>query len=192
MVSAHSLSTTVRRPSLARLRPHPELLFFVGAYLLYIGARWVFAGDPRTAIEHAQWIVGLERSTHVAIEASVQGALSAPAVSWLLSNVYLAAQLVVLPGALVLLYRRARPIYRRLRTTVIATWMIAVPIHGLWPVAPPRLSGLGIRDTVSARRMRVGDNSFPSWAAFKLAAATLTAALSLSRCALTLALMARD
>ena len=166
MVSAHSLSTTVRRPSLARLRPHPELLFFVGAYLLYIGARWVFAGDPRTAIEHAQWIVGLERSTHVAIEASVQGALSAPVVSWLLSNVYLAAQLVVLPGALILLYRRARPIYRRLRTTVIATWMIAVPIHGLWPVAPPRLSGLGIRDTVSAQIVPLSGHSTIFYNAF--------------------------
>ena len=69
---------------------------------------------------------------------------TAPTISWLLSNVYLAAQLVVLPGALFALYRRARPIYRRLRATVLATWMIAVPIHGLWPVAPPRLAGLGI------------------------------------------------
>src|SRR4051794_41001655 len=113
--SLASITTRHRRPLavLARpraLRPGPELLFFVAAYLLYIGARWVFAGDPRTAIDHAASIVALERSTHIAVEASIQRALSAGTISWLLSNIYLAAQLVVLPGALFFLYHRARPI----------------------------------------------------------------------------------
>ena len=70
---------------------------------------------------------------------------------WILSNVYLAAQLVVLPLALVWLYRRSRPIYHSLRNTVIATWLIAVPIFALFPVAPPRLAGIGIADTVSSQ-----------------------------------------
>ena len=52
-------------------RVHPELLFFLGAYLLYIGARWVFAGDPSTARDHAMWIVSLERSLHVEVDESV-------------------------------------------------------------------------------------------------------------------------
>jgi membrane-associated phospholipid phosphatase len=34
--------------------------------------------------------------------------------------------------------------------TVIATWLIAVPIFALFPVAPPRLAGVGISDTVSS------------------------------------------
>jgi membrane-associated phospholipid phosphatase len=53
------------------------------------------------------------------------------------------------------LYRRSRPVYRRLRDTVIATWLIAVPIFALFPVAPPRLAGIGIVDTVS-RQAGVG------------------------------------
>jgi hypothetical protein len=69
--------------------------------------------------------------------------------SWLLSNVYLAAQLVVLPGALIWLYRRSPTVYCQLRNTVIATWLIAVPIFALFPVAPPRLAGVGISDSVS-------------------------------------------
>ncbi len=172
MISGHaSISTPRRHPwtALARLRalrPGPELLFFVAAYLLYIGARWVFAGDPRTAIDHADSIVALERSTHIAVEASIQRALDADTVSWLLSNVYLAAQLVVLPGALIFLYHRARPTYRRLRTTVIATWMIAVPIHGLWPVAPPRLAGMGIQDTVSDQLVSLSGHSTIFYNAF--------------------------
>jgi hypothetical protein len=172
MISGHASISTARRrhfPALARLRslrPGPELLFFMAAYLLYIGARWVFAGDPRTAIDHAASIVALERSTHTAVEASVQQALSADTISWLLSNIYLAAQLVVLPGALFFLYHRARPIYRRLRTTVIATWMIAVPIHGLWPVAPPRLAGMGIQDTVSDKLVSLSGHSTIFYNAF--------------------------
>ena len=71
---------------------------------------------------------------------------------WLLSNIYLAAQLVVLPGALIYLYRRAPGIYRRLRDTVLATWLLAVPIYVLFPVAPPRLAGIGMDDTVAGRR----------------------------------------
>jgi hypothetical protein len=140
-------------------RLHPELLFFLAAYLLYIGARWVFAGDPDAARQHAMWIVDLERSAHVGVEGSVQEAFSGATVSWLLGNVYLAAQLVVLPGALIALHRWARPVYVRLRATVLATWMIAVPIHGLWPVAPPRLADNGIADTVSSQLVSLSGHS---------------------------------
>ena len=127
----------------------PELTLFVAAYLLYTTARWLFAGDLAEAREHADRIVGLERSAHVAIEGSIQRALDSGAASWLLSNVYLAAQLVVLPAGLIWLHRRSRPVYRVLRTTVIATWLMAVPIFALFPVAPPRLAGIGVADTVS-------------------------------------------
>src|SRR3954469_4095715 len=97
MISGHHSISIPHRPlaRLRALRPGPELLFFAAAYLLYIGARWVFAGDPRTAIDHADSIIALERSTHIAVEGSVQRAFEAGTISWLLSNVYMAAQLVV-------------------------------------------------------------------------------------------------
>ncbi len=128
-----------------------ELVYFGLAYLVYLAARWVFTGDPAGAQANASWIWSLERSTGTAIEASVQGAFDSGAANWVLSHVYLAAQFVVLPAALVWLYRRSAPVYRALRTTVIATWMISVPIFALFPVAPPRLADLGVQlaDTVS-------------------------------------------
>jgi membrane-associated phospholipid phosphatase len=132
-----------------RLVARPEPALFLAAYLLYDAARWLFAGRAPEAHRHAGWIIDLERSAHVAIEGSIQRALDAPVTSWLLSTVYLAAQLVVLPAVLIWLHRRSRPVYRRLRNTVIATWVIAVPIFALFPVAPPRLAGIGIADTVS-------------------------------------------
>jgi membrane-associated phospholipid phosphatase len=118
-------------------------------YGLYHAGRWLFAGRGQVAREHADQVIHVERSLHIAIEASVQRALDAPVLSWLLANLYLAAQLVVLPGALIWLYHRSPGVYRRLRNTVIWAWMLAVPIFALFPVAPPRLAGIGIVDTVS-------------------------------------------
>lgn len=132
-----------------RMRWRREVELFLAAYLVYTAARWVFAGDLETARAHALWIFDLEEVAGVAVEASVQEAFSTSAASWVLSNVYLAAQLVVLPGALVWLYRRSWSVYRVLRSTVVATWLLSVPIFALFPVAPPRLAGLGLTDTVS-------------------------------------------
>jgi hypothetical protein len=126
-----------------------ELAAFGAVYALYDGGRWAFAGHLPAARAHAHWVVDLERSLHVSVEGSVQRALDWGLASWLLSNVYLAAQLVVLPGALVWLYRRAPDVYRHLRNTVIGAWALAVPIFAGFPVAPPRLAGIGLRDTVS-------------------------------------------
>ena len=126
-----------------------ELSVFLGVYLVYNIARWAFVGDLPTAREHARWIVDLEQSAGFAVERSVQRAFDAAAPAELLSAVYLAAQFVVLPGALVWLYRRSPEHYRGLRNTVVATWLMAVPIFALFPVAPPRLAGLGFIDMVS-------------------------------------------
>jgi hypothetical protein len=53
--------------------------------------------------------------------------------SLLLANVYLAVQLVVLPAALIWLYRRSPDVYRRLRNTAAATLLISTPVFRLQP-----------------------------------------------------------
>jgi hypothetical protein len=125
-----------------------ELWLFLAAYLIYDAARWLFAGDPAQARANADWIIGLERSSHLAVEGTVQHALGSGVWGWLLGNVYMSAQLLVLPTTLIWLYRRSKPLYRRLRDTVLVTWLLAVPVYALFPVAPPRLAGIGIADTV--------------------------------------------
>src|SRR4051812_5230072 len=122
---------------------------FAAAYVVYNVARWLFAGDLGAARAHARWIVALERSVGASVERSVQHAFDSGAAAWLASNVYLAAQFVVVPAALVWLYHRAPAVYLALRNTLLATWAIAVPIFALFPVAPPRLAHIGIADTVS-------------------------------------------
>lgn len=91
----------------------------------------------------------LERDTGIAVEHAVQDALNGGISIFLLSNIDLAAQLLVLPLSLVVLYRTAPAVYVRLRDTVLATWLLALPIYALFPTAPPRLAGIGMEDTVS-------------------------------------------
>src|SRR3954453_8620083 len=114
-------------------------------------ARWISVGDLATAVANAHWIVDFERSLGVNSEGVVQQALSGTAVIWILNHVYLAAQLVVLPGSLIWLYRRSRPVYEKLRNTVLATWLISIPVYAAFPVAPPRLAPLGLIDTITSQ-----------------------------------------
>jgi membrane-associated phospholipid phosphatase len=81
----------------------------------------------------------------------VQNALDGSWVMWVLNRLYLAAQLGVIPAVLIFLYNRSWAIYATLRNTILATWLIWVPIYGLFPVAPPRLAGLGIKDTITSQ-----------------------------------------
>lgn len=131
------------------MRGRVQLGLFVAAWAVYDLARWVYAGELGPATANAHRILDLEHSTGTAVEQSVQQALDAGWATWLLSNVYLAAQMAVVPAALVFLYRRSPAIYRGLRDTILATWMLSVPIFALFPCAPPRLAGIGMDDTVS-------------------------------------------
>jgi membrane-associated phospholipid phosphatase len=127
-----------------------ELFLFLGAYILYSTSRYVSVGDLSTATGHAQWIVNLQKSIGVNVESSVQTALHGSWAIWVLNNLYLAAQLVVVPGTLIWVYRRNHEVYVKLRNTVLATWLIAMPIYALFPVAPPRLAHIGMLDTITS------------------------------------------
>ncbi len=152
-VSTPSRSRPRLRLRLERVSPgaRRQMGLFLLAYLVYTAARWVTEGDLTGAKEHAQWIVDLENDAGVAVEASVQRAFEGTWALWLLNHLYLAAQLIVLPGALMFLYRRSRDIYFRLRNTILVTWLLSVPVYALFPVAPPRLADVGLVDTISAQ-----------------------------------------
>lgn len=55
----------------------------------------------------------------------------------------------MVPIALVWVYRRRRDLYPPLRTTMLATSLLALPVYALFLTAPPRLAGIGLFDTVS-------------------------------------------
>ena len=126
-----------------------ELLLFLVAYGLYSLGRLVAIGDVGVATDNAHSIVDLEQSLGVDVEQGVQDFFDGSLALWVLNHLYLAAQLVVVPGALVVLYRRSRSNYVLLRNTVLATWLIALPVYALFPVAPPRLADIGLVDTIT-------------------------------------------
>ncbi len=128
------------------MRARKELLLFGAAYLLYNAGRGLTNGDMDLAVDNARWVIDFQGGSGV--ERGVQDALGGVWM-FLLSHIYLAAQIVILPGVLVAIYRWAPKVYPRLRNTVIATWMLSLPIYALFPVAPPRLAGLGMTDAVS-------------------------------------------
>jgi len=143
------IAQPARRIRLPKASGRRELALFAAIYVLYDASRWVFAGHLAAARRHAWWVIHLERHLGMAMEGGVQHALGAAVPAFLLSNVYLAAQLLVLPGALLWLYRHNRDVYRGLRNTIVGAWLISIPIFALFPVAPPRLVESGITDSVS-------------------------------------------
>ncbi len=154
---APASSGVLRLPRLSR--GGAQVALFLLAYLVYSGARYFTIGDLGDATTNAHWIVDLEDNLNVGIEGAVQTALTGSIVLWILNHVYLAAQLVVLPGALWMLHRKARPAYARLRNTVLATWLLSIPVYGLFPVAPPRLADIGLVDTISSQTGFAMDSS---------------------------------
>jgi PAP2 superfamily protein len=145
--------TTLSTPSrtIVSRRAAKQIGVFLLAYLLYSAARWLTVGDLDSAKAHAEWILDLEQRLGIAWEASVQQALSGTWVLWLLNHLYLAAQLIVVPGALIFTYCRSRHVYERLRNTILATWLVSIPVYALFPVAPPRLAGMGLVDTITSQ-----------------------------------------
>jgi hypothetical protein len=150
-VSAPTASSLLRAESGSRRVPAFvwEIAVAVAAYLVYEAARFVAVGSYPTALAHAHQVVALEQRVHLDVEGGVQDAFLHSPLLTVLNYVYLAAQNLVLPASLVLLYRLNRTTYRTLRNTLLATWLLSLPVYALYPAAPPRLAGLGIVDTVS-------------------------------------------
>jgi membrane-associated phospholipid phosphatase len=150
MRSSTHLLPSPRPACLVRRTGAREVAVVLGAYLIYGASRWLGTGDVDRAVAHAHAVGALERRVGISVERGVQAALEHTPWLTLLDLAYVAAQVAVVPLTLVWTYRRRRDVYGRLRTTIIATWMLAVPVFVLLPVAPPRLAGLGIADTLAA------------------------------------------
>jgi hypothetical protein len=110
------------------------------------------------ALRHAQDVVSLERSLHIFVEESVQhAALAVPGLVGTLDFAYLTLHLSLTGGLLLWLHRRRPEAYPVVRTTLLLATALAVVGYVLFPTAPPRLSGVGIVDTVSRGPVDLND-----------------------------------
>jgi hypothetical protein len=109
-------------------------------------------GDATLAAarEHTDAIVSLERNLHVYGEHTLQRlAHGLPGVPTLLGIAYIVLHFLGTAVALVWLHRRHRSAFPVVRNTLIFATAVALAVYVLFPVAPPRLAGLGFADTVS-------------------------------------------
>ena len=153
----------------ARLRAAPwwrlggwrrEALLFALVYLAYQGTRGLSRGSDAGALADAHRVVGAERALGLNVEGAIQRAFLGTPLLTALDWIYLAAQSAALAVGVVFVYRASRAVYRVLRTTLLTTWMLALPVYALFPTAPPRLARLGLADTVSAHTpIRLGSGS---------------------------------
>lgn len=137
-----------------------EALIFAIAYLAYEATRTLATGGEPEALRNARRVFDLQAMLSSNIETAVQGAIHATPFMDIFNIVYLAAQPVVIPIIVIWAYRRSQRVYRVLRDTLITTWLIALPVYALFPTAPPRLSGVGLTDTVSGQSGVALDSGF--------------------------------
>ena len=144
------MSTTFRS---ALARPHRglvEVATLTALYGLYEVIRGFGDASFAVARAHTDDVVALERSLHVFGERAVQEwAEHVPTLPSLLGLAYMALHLGGTAAALVWVHRAHRERFPLVRTTLIAATAISLVVYVLYPVAPPRLAGLGFADTVT-------------------------------------------
>ena len=118
---------------------------------MYEVARGARHASLDLAIGHALDIVSLERRLHVFAEAELQHALGQlPALLTVVAFAYPVLHALGTVGVLIWVYRSRPAFYPSVRTALVAATALALVGYVAFPVAPPRLAGLGIADTVTA------------------------------------------
>jgi hypothetical protein len=121
-----------------------------GLYGFYEVVRGQGHASLSLARQHTDGIVALERHLHVFGERTVQRAAHwVPALPTLLGIAYIALHFLGTAAFLIWLHRSHPRTFPIVRNTLIAATGVALSIYMLYPVAPPRLAGLGFVDTVT-------------------------------------------
>ena len=127
-----------------------EVATLAALYAVYELVRGQAHATLAAARAHTEAIVSLEGHLHVYVEHAFQRATHAvPGLPTLLGIAYIALHFVGTAAALVWIHRRHRGAFPLVRNTLIVSTSIALVIYVLFPVAPPRLAGLGFVDTVT-------------------------------------------
>ena len=127
-----------------------EVAVVLAGVATYFGIRGATAGSADVAVDHARDIVALEQALGLDVEASVQ-ALTVPseAASTVFNWIYIWGHWPVIAAVLLWLALTNPTVYYRLRNGMLASGGLGLLVYTTYPVAPPRLAGLGMVDTVT-------------------------------------------
>ena len=127
-----------------------QIVLLIGAALLYFGVRGLTETDVGQAIAHGNDLLRFEGTFGLDIEAALQRSVVDNRVLVTIVNwIYIWGHWPVIIGTLVWLQQKRRPEYLKLRNALFVSGAIGLVIFALYPVAPPRLLGGDLVDTVS-------------------------------------------
>lgn len=137
--------------SVERVRLLPQLAIMVAAVAAYFLVRGATQAATAEAVRNAHSVVGLERALGLFHEPGWQvSVMSMPLLRTVLNDIYIWGHWPVIAVTLIWLARRHPAVYLRARDTMLLSGGIGLVIFATFPVAPPRLAGLGMSDTVTA------------------------------------------
>lgn len=148
--SARSAEHPVRRVARRIGEPVAQLVLVLAAALTYFGVRGITETGRDTAVAHAHDVVTFERHFGFDVEAWLQArTVDHHAIVTLVNWIYIWGHWPVIIATLVWLHREHRDTYRLLRNAMFISGAIGLVVFATYPVAPPRLAGLGFVDTVT-------------------------------------------
>jgi membrane-associated phospholipid phosphatase len=123
-----------------------ELPLLAGGYFAFGLVRaGIDRGDP-AATDNAELIQRLERTLRIAVEYPINHAMLGHPVAIYLTGYFYRLCLIAVPVILIWLYVRRPARYRHLRTVLVVTTVLDLPLVWLFPESPPRFAQIGIVD----------------------------------------------
>jgi len=116
----------------------------------YFGVRGVTEGNADVAVRNAHDVLAVEKELGLDVEAGVQALLVDVDIITTLANwVYIWGHWPVIALTFAWLALHDRTVFLRLRNAMIASGLMGLCVYTTYPVAPPRLAGLGFVDTIT-------------------------------------------
>jgi membrane-associated phospholipid phosphatase len=117
---------------------------------VYFRVRGLTEGSARVARDHALDVVGFERRLGLDHEAGLQQLLAPSETLQTIGNwVYVWGHWPVIIVTMLWLVWHHREVFLRLRDAMLVSGALGMVVFVSYPLAPPRLAGLGLVDTVS-------------------------------------------
>ena len=117
---------------------------------VYFGVRGLTVGSTVDALDHARDITAFEEHLHLDVEEALQAPASRSETIVTIANwVYIWGHWRIIIITMLWLLRWHTEIFRRLRDAIVLSGAVGMVVYATYPVAPPRLAGLGLIDTVS-------------------------------------------
>jgi len=126
-----------------------EIPLLVVGYLAFGLARGRIDRGEQLATGNAQIIQSLEQHLHIAVETPLNQAILAYPFAIHLTGYFYRLCVIAVPVILVWLYVRWPGHYSYLRTVLVVTTLLDLPLVWLFPVSPPRFAQTGIVDYVA-------------------------------------------